>query len=585
MSDELSFTNPMEASAAASEPSVDSDDRENVAARVHEYESKGIIEPVFVSVSSEPQGTDAQEDGQGEYVETHSIPAAFAHNFLGHSPGWYKVCIVTFLVANVAIRLALPAVLGLDKAKMVCAWAVLLEFIFTLACALHCYPLQPGGLIVIQAFALGLAKPYTMKHEVEANLNVLLLVAFMVACIHFLKNLLLWVFTQLLIKIESKTTLSMLIMLVTAVLSAFLDALSVAAVLVSVCTGALGVYFHVVADADLPMLDYMHHETMSFELVPHADASARRTVPTNDQEVGDILSGIVEQTRQSKEAQSAARPEKTLASADSPKMTASTDEAVLKQSPKLDTVLSSNIAEPVDADAYELHKQDIHDFRSFLRSLLMHGAIGTTLGGCSSGVGQPQNLVIARYLGWDFLQFFAKMLPVSGLVLPLGLITCAIVESSKKFGYGQEMPPHVRKVLSAFADDEYGKIHNLEKAELSIQALGALILIIGLALHVTEVGFIGLGIMVFLTSCNGITEEHEVAHAFLEAMPFVSLLVVFFGIVSVIQDQQIFTPIINGVLSLDEGSQPGVLFFTNGLLSMVSDNVFVATVFIKGVGE
>ena len=274
-----------------------------------------------------------------------------------------------------------------------------------------------------------------------------------------------------------------------------------------------------------------------------------------------------------------------MVSADSPKMTASMDEAVLKQSPKLETVLGSNIAEPVDADAYELHKQDIHDFRSFLRSLLMHGAIGTTLGGCSSGVGQPQNLVIARYLGWDFIQFFVQMLPVSGLVLPLGLFVCAIVESSKKFGYGQEMPAHVRKVLSAFADDEYGKIHNLEKAELSIQALGALILIIGLALHVTEVGFIGLGIMVFLTSCNGITEEHEVAHAFLEAMPFVSLLVVFFGVVSVIQDQQIFTPIINGVLSLDEGSQPGVLFFTNGLLSMVSDNVFVATVFIKGVGE
>ena len=36
------------------------------------------------------------------------------------------------------------------------------------------------------------------KHEVEMNINVLLLVAFMVTCIHFLKNLLLWVFTNLL---------------------------------------------------------------------------------------------------------------------------------------------------------------------------------------------------------------------------------------------------------------------------------------------------------------------------------------------------------------------------------------------------
>ena len=130
-----------------------------------------------------------------------------------------------------------------------------------------------------------------------------------------------------------------------------------------------------------------------------------------------------------------------------------------------------------------------------------------------------------------------------------------IVESTKTFGYGQEMPVHVRKVLSAFADDEYGKIHNLEKAELSIQAFGALILVIGLALHVTEVGFVGLGIMVFITSFNGVTEEHEVAHAFLEAMPFVSLLVVFFGVVAVIQDNEIFTPIIDGVLDLEESMQ------------------------------
>lgn len=37
------------------------------------------------------------------------------------------------------------------------------------------------------------------------------------------------------------------------------------------------------------------------------------------------------------------------------------------------------------------------------------------------------------------------------------------------------------------------------------------------------------------------------------------------------------------VLALEEESQAGVLFVVNGLLSTVSDNVFVATVFIKGV--
>lgn len=145
------------------------------------------------------------------------------------------------------------------------------------------------------------------------------------------------------------------------------------------------------------------------------------------------------------------------------------------------------------------------------------------------------------------------------------------------------MPPHVRKVLSTFAKDEYGKIHNAEVAELITQAVGAFFLVMGLALHVTEVGFVGLAITVYVTAFNGIVEEHEVADAFMEAMPFVSLLVVFFGVVSVIQDQAIFDPIIDGVLELPENQQPPVLFVTNGLLSMVSDNVFVATVFIKGV--
>ena len=38
----------------------------------------------------------------------------------------------------------------------------------------------------------------------------------------------------------------------------------------------------------------------------------------------------------------------------------------------------------------------------------------------------------------------------------------------------------------------------------------------------------------------------QLGHAFLEAMPFVSLLVVFFGVVALIQAQKIFEPIIHG---------------------------------------
>lgn len=50
-------------------------------------------------------------------------------------------------------------------------------------------------------------------------------------------------------------------------------------------------------------------------------------------------------------------------------------------------------------------------------------------------------------------------------------------------------------------------------------------------------------------------------------MPFVSLLVVFFGVVAIIVEQGIFAPIIDGVLALDEDSQPPVLFIVNGVLS------------------
>ena len=83
----------------------------------------------------------------------------------------------------------------------------------------------------------------------------------------------------------------------------------------------------------------------------------------------------------------------------------------------------------------------------------MHGCVGTALGGCATVVGEPQNLVIARYLGWDFIQFGAKMFPISSTVLPIGMWTCVMLEVLGVCGYGARMPRHVRKVLKQFADD------------------------------------------------------------------------------------------------------------------------------------
>ena len=118
-----------------------------------------------------------------------------------------------------------------------------------------------------------------------------------------------------------------------------------------------------------------------------------------------------------------------------------------------------------------------------------------------------------------------------------------------------------------------------------IQALVALVLVVGLALHIAAVGLIGLMIIVLLTAFNGIIEEHQLGHAFEEALPFTALLVVFFAIVAVIHEQHLFTPVINAVLAMEPSQQPGMFFIANGVLSMISDNVFVATVYISQVKQ
>ena len=62
--------------------------------------------------------------------------------FLGDSPDWYKNTIIAFLVINPITLLILNS---MDlNGNFIVGWMILLEFIFTLALALKCYPLQPG---------------------------------------------------------------------------------------------------------------------------------------------------------------------------------------------------------------------------------------------------------------------------------------------------------------------------------------------------------------------------------------------------------------------------------------------------------
>lgn len=123
-------------------------------------------------------------------------------NFLGNTSEWFKNTILAFLIIN--------PIIWFSGFHFISGWVLIAEFIFTLAMALKCYPLQPGGLLALEAVLLGMTTPDAVMHEVEANLEVILLLVFMVAGIHFMRDLLLFTFTKILLVIRSKIVLSFL---------------------------------------------------------------------------------------------------------------------------------------------------------------------------------------------------------------------------------------------------------------------------------------------------------------------------------------------------------------------------------------
>ena len=418
----------------------------------------------------------------------HTMAQALRENFLGNSPSWYKLTIIGFLIINPLLVLINPHL---------ASWVLVIEFIFTLAMALKCYPLQPGGLLAIQAIVMGLASPEHVLHEAEANFEVIMLLMFMVAGIYFLRDMLLYTFTKILLGVKSKVLLSLMFSFAAAFLSAFLDALTVTAVIITVAVGFFGVY-HKVASGK--QFDHSHDHGSDEEVV-------------------------------------------------------------------------------------ELHRADLEQFRAFLRSLMMHGAVGTALGGVTTMVGEPQNLLIAEIMDWSFVEFYLRMAHISMPVLVVGLITCTILELTKSFGYGTQLSPKVREVLESFDNQMAEKRTKSDIMIIAVQGVVALLLIIALGFGLAAPGIVGLMVIVLATAFNGITEEHRIGHAFEEALPFTALLVVFFAIVAVIDHQELFTPVIQWVMTYDGKLQEALFYLANGALSMISDNVFVATVYIGQVEE
>lgn len=413
------------------------------------------------------------------------LARALRANFLGTAPQWYKIAVMGFLVFNPLFLIV--------AGKIAAGWLILAEFIFTLAMALRCYPLPSSGLLALQAVILGLTTSEAVYREVSANLPVILLLVFMVAGIHFMKELLHFVFTKILLGVRSKTVLSLLFCSTAAFLSAFLDALTVIAIIITVAHGFFDLY----------------HRFLSRE---------------------------------------GARGERAEACED--------------------PVRLKNLA----------------SFRAFLRNLLMHAGVGTALGGITTLVGEPQNIIIAKAMDWSFGEFITRMAPVTMPVLATGLLTCFLLERFRLFGYGHEVP---EAVLQGIRDEAAGEGARTVKhqAKLVVEAMVGVVLGLSLAFHVAEVGIIGLMVIVLLTALNGVTDEHRIGRAFEEALPFTSLLVVFFVIIAVIHDQHLFTPVIDAVLSLDGRTQVVAYYAANGVLSIVSDNVFVATVYMTQTAE
>jgi NhaB family Na+:H+ antiporter len=420
-------------------------------------------------------------------MDSDSMSAALWKNFLGQSPAWYKRTIVGFLILN-------PLLLW-TAGPFVTGWLFVIEFIFTLAMALKCYPLQPGGLLAVEAILLGMATPAMVFHEAEVNFSVILLLMFMVAGIYFLREMLLFVFTRILLGVRSKILLSVMFSLAAAFLSAFLDALTVTAVIITVAVGFYTVY--------------------------HTVASGKKAGGDHD---------------------------------------AGTDEHVA-----------------------DLHREDLEQFRGFLRDLMMHGAVGTALGGVTTLVGEPQNLLIAEIMEWEFATFFLKMAPVSMPVLAVGLLTCVALERFRFFGYGTPLSPKVREVLEEYDAARSAQRTRQETTVLIVQGIVAASLVLALGFHLAEPGVVGLLVIVLATAINGVTEEHRIGRAFEEALPFTALLVVFFAIVAVISNQGLFSPVIDWVMTYEGTTQAALFYLANGVLSMISDNVFVATIYITEV--
>lgn len=402
--------------------------------------------------------------------------AAFAANFLGNAPGWYKASVLAFLLAN-------PLLTALAGGRAA-GWALLAEFVFCLWHARRCYPLQPAGLLALEAAALGLTTTSAIYDETLAHLPLLLLLVFLMAAVHFMRELLCAALVEVLLAHRSKTLLSVATLTAATLLSALVDALT----LVALAVGAVaGVY-----------------------AVVHQAASG------------------------------------------GPPEEGTTDDDELPP------------------------RSELAHLRAFLRSLLVHGAVGAAVGGAATAIGEPANILLGSAAGLSADAFTLRLAPVAAPAFAAALVVCVLLERAALFGFGTPLPEETRTTLARWRREARAARDAAAASARAVQTFAAALLLAGLVMRVTEVGVVALALLIVQTALNGVTEEKRLGHAFEAGLPFTALLVVLFALLTVVREQGVFAPVLEAAVRDAGAWRDAAVFLAAGVLAAFSDAVFVA---------
>ena len=154
---------------------------------------------------------------------------------------------------------------------------------------------------------------------------------------------------------------------------------------------------------------------------------------------------------------------------------------------------------------------------------MMHAAVGTALGGVCTMVGEPRILLSQLNLAGNLQSSLAHVASqYSRVDNRLNHGRCA--RKTAWFGYGWQLPESVRNILVQDAIEQDAKRDRKANMALIVQAIVAVWLVVGLALHLAEVGIIGLSVIVLTTAFNGVTNEHALGGSLRRSFTFASLV-------------------------------------------------------------